>query len=306
MKSILVEIFNPNHIGIYPNCNIETEEFAYSIWKNIPFICYDTINYFNNYHIYKVRRKQFIASILLERLDWPLYCFSPYEILTINLLLPKFNLKSVYERLDILIRSKLQIKAFNYDDHLITKTHKEQKIYCGKNEYINYHFLKEKNFKKQIEILNDKYRFEDKEINIKNFNRRLGILSNSNNLLNIALHYFINASRLILNQFPEDAGINLNMVLEALVKDYMVLINTKNKKMGIDSFNNFLKLDSTFIEWLQELYLARNEFLAHIDEEMFTFNERINDPDSYCYLHYGSISWLIIKYFNKRKKLLNA
>ncbi|MFC2135378.1 hypothetical protein ACFLTH_12260, partial [Bacteroidota bacterium] len=160
---------------------------------------------------------------------------------------------------------------------------------------------KGKNFRELIEKLIGKYEFSEFTINKIGFSKIFNIISNPSRLLGISLYYFNNASRLINNDFIEDAGINLNLVIEALIKDFMDIKNIQNKKVGIEQFNQTLKLKSTFVEWLEELYSARNEFLAHIDGDMFTFDERINDPDSYCFEHYSSISWLLIKYFFYRK-----
>ncbi|OGU58996.1 MAG: hypothetical protein A2V66_16365 [Ignavibacteria bacterium RBG_13_36_8] len=218
----------------------------------------------------------------------------------------EYNPDTVSKRIDSIFNKKEQLREFKNPNRYSVMTHKEYQKYCSSNEFIDYHLVKRKNFQKQIQKLVGKYEFSEFAINKISFGKILNIISHQSRLLGIALHYFYNAGRLINNNFIEDAGVNLNMVLESLIKDFMNIKNIQNKRLGIEQFNKTLKLNSTFVEWLEELYSARNEFLAHIDNDMFTFSERINDPDSYCYMHYGSISWLLIKYFYYRQYKLCA
>ncbi len=104
--------------------------------------------------------------------------------------------------------------------------------------------------------------------------------------------------------FIEDAAINLNLARDAIFIDYMNITNIHNKKTAIAKlFSEEIKLAEDKIDWHNELYEARNEFLAHVDSEMFTPSQNISDPDRYCYDHYEDICDLIIEYMKIRKSL---
>ena len=304
MNSVFVEFFDPLHKRSYPKDSLITKDMGYFIWKSIPVLYYETGEYFNNYHQYKINRLRFISTFYLSRLDFPAFCFSPFSTISMNLLIEEFNPNTISKRINSIFNKKVQVKSSKNIIRHSLMTHKEYQIYCSENEFVDYHIHKRRNFQKIIEKLMDKYEFSEFTINKIGFRKIYDLLSQPSRLLGISLHYYINASRLIHNNFVEDAGINLNLVLEALIKDFMDIKNIKNKRLGIEQFNSTLRLSSPFVEWLEELYSARNEFLAHIDGNMFTFHERINDPDSYCYEHYGSISWLLLKYFSYRKNKL--
>lgn len=75
-----------------------------------------------------------------------------------------------------------------------------------------------------------------------------------------------------------------------------------NKRTAAESFQESVLLPYGHMEFLEELYDARNMFLAHIDEDMYTNNQSIGDPDSYCYEHYESVSWLITRYIRYKNR----
>jgi len=153
-------------------------------------------------------------------------------------------------------------------------------------------------FMELIEQLKLQYDISDTPINPKFVSSVYEKLNASSRYIQIAIHYFINASRLWDEHFLEDAGLNLNLVLEAVVKDFMVENSIKDKKSAIEIMKDTIELPDYHMEFIEELYWARNEFLAHIDDHMFTEMQNINDPDRYCYEHYESISWLLHRYLN--------
>ena len=84
----------------------------------------------------------------------------------------------------------------------------------------------------------------------------------------------------------------------------MNISGIKNKRLAIEKlFLEHLHFDEELFDWFIELYDARNEFLAHIDENMFTALQRTSDPDAYCYDHYEDICNLVIAYIEFRKKM---
>ena len=76
----------------------------------------------------------------------------------------------------------------------------------------------------------------------------------------------------------------------------------RNKRIAAESFQKDVLLPYNHMEFLTELYDSRNTFLAHIDEDMYTDNQNIDDPDRYCYEHYESVSWLIQRYIGYKAK----
>ncbi len=77
----------------------------------------------------------------------------------------------------------------------------------------------------------------------------------------------------------------------------------RNKRTATESFQKDVLLPDEHMEFLEELYDARNMFLAHIDEDMYTDNHNIDDPDRYCFEHYESVSWLITRYIRYKKRI---
>jgi len=104
-------------------------------------------------------------------------------------------------------------------------------------------------------------------------------------------------------RFPEEAGLNLQLTVEAILHDFMTYHSIRNKPRAVNLLRECVTLPYFHMEFLEDLYEARNDFLAHIDTGMFTEGENINDPDSYCYEHYESICWLITRYIQYKRKI---
>ena len=85
-------------------------------------------------------------------------------------------------------------------------------------------------------------------------------------------------------------------MLESIVEDFSRIFSIKDKKQAIKKLQDTVLLPYDHMEFLEELYSARNEFLAHIDKDMFTKSQNVNDPDRYCYEYFESVSWLIRRY----------
>jgi hypothetical protein len=47
-------------------------------------------------------------------------------------------------------------------------------------------------------------------------------------------------------------------------------------------------------DYFDDLWKSRNQFSAHIDENVFTVDQKINDPDMYCFDTFEIITYLII------------
>ena len=166
----------------------------------------------------------------------------------------------------------------------------------SKDAYVDLFHSPQVPFLKLTDQLKTQYDISDRPIDPQFVSSVYEKLYPSGRYIQIAIHYFTNASRLIYEHFIEDAGLNLNLVLEAVIKDFMVVNSITDKKRAIAGIKNTIELPGCHMEFLEELYWARNEFLAHIDDHMFTEMQNINDPDRYCYEHFESISWLLRRY----------
>ena len=157
-------------------------------------------------------------------------------------------------------------------------------------------------FSELMSQLSTSFEFSDLQPDLGTIEAFFSEISDATRFIHVSLHYLINASRLIPNYFTEEAAINLNLASEAIIKDYMLVTNTNNKKAAIESLLSVhLHFTEEKIDWMIELYEARNAYLAHIDEDMFTDFQNIDDPDKYCYDHYEDICDLIIGYIRLRK-----
>lgn len=169
-------------------------------------------------------------------------------------------------------------------------------------EYIDLFHAPQIPFLELVNLMSKSFEFSSLELDKDAIESFYNDISNTTRYIHISLHYLISAARLIPNFFTEDAGINLNLASEAIIKDHMLVTNINNKKLAIENLlSENLHFSENKIDWLIELYEARNEYLAHIDEEMFTDFQNIDDPDKYCYDHYEDVCDLIISYMQLRK-----
>lgn len=172
----------------------------------------------------------------------------------------------------------------------------------SKPEYIDLFHCKRMPFRRQVDIWSQSFEFSDHKPSPLAVKRYFNMFRRSSRFIHIALHYFVTASRLIHNDFIEDGGLNLQLTVEALIRDFMELHSIRNKRMAAQRFQDSVLLPYAHMEFLEELYDARNLFLAHIDEDMYTENQNIDDPDRYCYEHFESVSWLISRYIRYKNR----
>ncbi len=170
-------------------------------------------------------------------------------------------------------------------------------------EYVDLFNCKKLPFRKQVEQWSQSFQFSDYKMSALAVKRYYNMFRKSSRFIHIAIHYFVTASRLIHNHFIEDAGLNLQLTVEALIRDFMDFRSIHNKRTAAESFQKEVLLPDYHMEFLEELYDARNMFLAHIDEDMYTDNQNIDDPDRYCYEHYESVSWLITRYIRYKNRI---
>ncbi len=120
--------------------------------------------------------------------------------------------------------------------------------------------------------------------------------------MKVTLHYFVNACTLVRLQFIEDAALNLQLTSEALLRDFMEWKCHASKVRGLEELCAMLGMPAHVREMLEELYEARNTFLAHVDDFLFHRGKLHSDPDAYCYEHFELFFALIERYVEIRLK----
>lgn len=303
----VIEIFDPEFKGSYPSVNLNTDKIGYFVYKNIPFLYYFrnlNIDYIEDHEKIKIL---FYASTLFSKKHFPVFCYSPIELASIFIKSKvKLSHQQITTKIKNIIDCKLEIPIL-YNPYENGYNSKNPELIIKKiraeTEYIDLFRVKRTTFEKQIKILSNSYEFSDFKITNTLFKKYFHLFLNSSRYIHIAIHYYVNAGRLINNFFIEDAAINLNLVLETIITDFMRINFIQNKRVAIETLiNNELKINQELYDWYIELYDARNEFLAHVDKGMFTPEERISDPDGYCYDHYEDIGRLILKYIQYKNK----
>ena len=280
-----IEIYNPH--GIYPKRSVICDDIAYLVSSGIPMLatskgCNDLF-----WHDDTQRKIMLHGALLLTRKRFPCFSFHPFPAVTlffkdttiqkatsgiISVLEGGDNLDGLYFPFSTSDRTKQLIS--NIDSHHDIK--KIRLINPGDYEISDSHY--------KTNFVSELY-------------RRMSVC---NRLVHIAIYYYVNCSRLMKEHFIEEAGLNLNLTLEAVILDFANLSDIKDKKNAILALRDTIVLPFCHMDFLKELYDARNEYLAHIDREMFTIDQNISDPDRYCYEHFESISWLLRIYINYR------
>lgn len=285
--------------GVYPLIDIYDRKLSYFVVENIPFISqiYDNRLSFREWKKYERQRIVFLSSILIaESLEKD--CPHTYS---------SFYFDEIGEKIIISLKNKnssvFGAKLKNKVKNIISGKTKIPKADCGliervkKGEEISFVA-----FPKYSGFNSSKYCKSFKCKNIKLTANRVQViyktLSQQSRHIHISLYYLLRANSLLHKYFTEEAGVSLQMVIEAIIEDYMSYKKI-NRKQAFETLRN-IKING--IEDLVEHGLARNEFLAHIDKDMFTESENINDPDMYCYETYRYFVDFIMKYIQFKKK----
>jgi hypothetical protein len=247
------------------------------------------------------------ASFLITRRTFPAYNFFHYGAASLI-----FKSKTKPDLAQLLSRAKGILKGsrtapilydpYKRDNSNVDEAWKNIERIRSKNEYIDLFQYKRMPFRKQVDIWSQSFEFSGHKPSPIAVKKNLNMFRRSSRLIHIALHYFVTASRLIRNHFIEDGGLNLQLTVEALIRDFMEFHSIRNKKAAAQRFQDSVLLPYAHMEFLEELYEARNLFLAHIDEDMYTEHQNIDDPDRYCYEHFESVSWLISRYLRYKNR----
>lgn len=294
--------------GIYPKWTVLCESLGYAHFKGIPFQF--SIVDLSNFG--KARIDPCIellqAAFLMTRRSFPAFSFFPLDEATIIFRGDEIpNLPFLFSRVKrILNGTKTVPLLYNPYERDFSNTNEAQKEIMrirSMPEYVDLFHCKKLPFRKQVEQWSQSFQLSDHKASALAVKRYYNMFRRSTRFIHIALHYFVTASRLMHNCFIEDAGLNLQLTVEALIRDFMDFRSIRNKRTAAESFQKDVLLPYGHMEFLEELYDARNMFLAHIDEDMYTDNQNIDDPDRYCYEHYESVSLLITRYIRYKNSI---
>ena len=295
--------------GMYPKETVLCDEVGFSRYKGIP-LWFNVIDK-ENRERYRYSSKPTIlkAAFLITRRDFPAYNFSP-----------NFGKCSLYISSDtkpvlrdILKRIKLILKGTAKPPVLYSpiKSGDSYEEYRNKimsirskPEYIDLFHCKRRQF---IELLSEwrgGYSFSEHKCTPQAVKRYYNLFVNSSRLIHIALYYYNNAASLTMENYIEDAGINLHLALEAIIRDYMDFHSINNKRKAVESFISKVWPPDWGTDYLDDLWKSRNQFLAHIDANMFTADQNIHDPDEYCYDTFESITFLVTRYIRYKNRLI--
>ena len=141
-----------------------------------------------------------------------------------------------------------------------------------------------------------RYNYAEHKCSPNDVKKFFSFFKNKSRLITIALYYYNNTASLTTAGYIEDAGMNLHLSMEVIIKDFMSTHSIKNKRRAIESFISKVWSSDWGTDYLDGLWKSRNQFLAHIDENMFTVDQKINDPDMYCFDTFEIITCLITRY----------
>jgi hypothetical protein len=295
--------------GIYPKETVLCDEVGFSRYKGIPLWLNVMDKDNRERYRYSSKPTTLKAAFLFSRRDFPAYNFPPnFDKCSLYI---SSDTKPVLR--DILKRVKLILKGvvkppvlycpIESGDSYEERMSKIMSI-RSKPEYIDLFHCKRKQF---IELLSEwrgGYSFSEHKCTPQAVKKYYNLFVNSSRLIHIALYYYNNAASLTRENYIEDAGINLHLALEAIIRDYMDFHSIKNKRKAIESFISKVWPPDWGTDYLDDLWKSRNQFLAHIDADMFTEDQNIHDPDEYCYDTFESISFLVTRYIRYKNRLI--
>ena len=297
--------------GIYPKETVLCDEVGFSCYKGVPL--WFSVIYKKNRLNYKYHEKPTLlrAAFLINFRDFPVYDFPLYSSkCTIYIsTTEKPDLTQILKRARIILRGAARLPIlYSPRKHLADHEKRMSKIMDirSKPEYIDLFHCKRKPFNQLLDEWRGSYRFADKKCSAKAVKKYYELFLQSSRFIHIALYYYNNAASLTNNHYIEDAGINLHLVLEAIIRDFMELHSIKNKRKAIETLISKIWPPGWGTDYLDDLYKSRNQFLAHIDENMFTEDQNIHDPDEYCYDTFESITYLITRYIRYKNRTINS
>ena len=309
MFETCISLLNDN--GLYPKETVLCDVVGYSRFKGIP-LCFSVADKENRgSYRYAARPTILKAAFLITNRGFPAYNFPSHSskcaiYISSN---TKPDLRDMLKRVKLILRGSVKPPVL-YRPIRSGASYEERKSKImairSKLEYIDLSHCKRKPF---IQLLSDwrgGYSFAEHKCSPLVVKRYYNLFVKNSRYIHIALYYYNNAASLTRENHIEDAGINLNLSVEAIIRDYMDFHSIKNKRKAVDSFISKVWPPEWGTDYLEDLWKSRNQFLAHIDENMFTKNQKIGDPDEYCYDTFESITYLITRYIRYKNPLVKT
>lgn len=297
--------------GLYPKATVLCDEVGYSRFKGIPlwFGVEDKEN--RERYRYSAKSTIFKAAFLITNRDFPIYNFPPNSGKCSIYISSdtKPDLRDILKRVKLILRGTVKPPVL-YSPIRSGASYEERmsKIMAirSKSEYIDLFHCKRKPFIQLLGEWRGGYSFAERTCTPQAVKRYYNLFVKSSRFIHIALYYYNNAASLTRENYIEDAGINLHLTLEAIIRDYMDFHSIKNKRKAVESFISKVWPPDWGTDYLDDLWKSRNQFLAHIDENMFTIDQNIHDPDEYCYDTFESITYLITRYIRYKNRLMKT
>ncbi len=309
MFETCISLLNGN--GIYPKKTVLCDEVGYSCFKGIPlwFTVTDKENRESNR--YPAKTTTLKSAFLITNRDFPVYKFPLHDRKCAIYISSdtKPDLRDILKRVKLILRGTVTPPLLyspirsgaSYEKRL-------SKIMAmrSKPEYIDLFHCKRKPFIQLLSEWRGGYSFSEHKCSPQVVKRYYNLFVKSSRFIHIALYYYNNAANLTRDNYIEDAGINLNLSVEAIIRDFMDYHLIKNKRKAVEMFFTKVWPSDWGTDYLLDLWKSRNQFLAHIDENMFTENQKIHDPDEYCYDTFESITYLFTRYIDYKNHLVKT
>lgn len=288
--------------GIYPKETVLCDEVGYACLDSIPL--WFSVSDKGSIKSFRDSSKQTIlkAAFQFTNREFPLYKFhSNWNKATIFISTDtKPKLHEILPRVELILNGTIKLPTLYNSNIRAVDSYDErmQKIITIREqpEYIDLFNCKRVPIVKLLRDWHGRYCFAKRKSSVRLVRSYYNMLEQSSRLVHVALYYYNNAANLTRDDYIEDAGVNLHLAVEAIIKDFMVLYSVKDKRKAVDDLISRIWPPDWGTDYLEDLWRSRNQFLAHIDENMFTDDQRISDPDEYCYDTFESVSYLITKY----------
>lgn len=296
--------------GIYPKETVLCDEVGFSCFKGIPL--WFSVTDKENRENYRYHEKPTIlkAAFLITFRDFPVYNFPPYSSKCAIYISSdtKPDLRDILKRVKLIMRGTVKPPVLYCPTKSTGHEQRRSKIRTirSKAEFIDLFHCKRKPFIQLLSEWRGGYSFAERKCSPQAVKKYYNLFVKSSRFIHIALYYYNNAASLTRKNFIEDAGINLHLTLEAIIRDFMDFHSIKNKRKAVASFISKVWPPDWGTDYLDDLWKSRNQFLAHIDENMFTEGQRIHDPDEYCYDTFESITYLITRYIRYKNRLVKT
>jgi hypothetical protein len=288
--------------GIYPKETVLCNEVGYACFDGIPL--WFSVRDKEAIKSYRDSSKQTIlkASFQFTNREFPLYKFHSNDNKATIFIssVAKPNLRETLLRVKLILKGTIKPPALYSPDIRSVDSYDERmrkiKAIREQPEYIDLFNCKRMPIAKLLNDWRRRYCFAKHNPCIRTVKNYYNLLEQSTPMVHIALYYYDNAASLVRDDYIEDAGINLHLAVEAIIKDFMKSHSVKDKRKAVGDLISKIWPPDWGTDYLEDLWKSRNRFLAHIDENMFTDDQSISDPDEYCYDTFESVSYLITRY----------